>query len=188
MTQRYRIAILLTFLIAVLTIFMWTYMGPLPLSNGFTHLLTIVDHFSRWPEAIPITETSTTICVQALLYHWIACFGVPMDMSSDRRSQFTSQHLLLVSAYHLQSNGLVERFHYHLKMALQTRLTGPNWVQELPWVQLGIRTASKEDLGCPSAKLVYGTPHTVPGDFFYNCKLQPDHHSELQRLRNMFRH
>ena len=60
---------------------------------------------------------------------------------------------------------LVERFHRHLKSALRARLTGPNWIDELPWVLLGIRTAPKEDLHTSSAELVYGAPLTVPGDF-----------------------
>ncbi len=97
-------------------------------------------------------------------------------MSSDREPQYTSQlwtaiSLLLgtkphhTTAYHPQSNGLVERFHRHLKSALRARLIGPNWVQELPWVLLGIITAPKEDLGCSSAEMVYGFTFTEPGDF-----------------------
>ena len=143
--------------------------GPLPPSDGFTHLLTIVDSFSRWPEAVPLNNISTVACARALIYHWISRFGIPMDMSSDRESQFTSQlwssvakllgiTLHHTTAYHPQANGLVERFHRHLKTSLRARLTGPQWAQVLPWVLLGIRTAPKEDLGCSSAELVYGTP------------------------------
>lgn len=69
------------------------------------------------------------------------------------------------TAYHSQSNGLVERLHRHLKSALRARLTSPSWTQELPRVLLGIRTVPKEDLGCSSAEMVYGSPLTVPGDF-----------------------
>eukprot|EP00731_Ephydatia_muelleri_P036428 Em0253g8a len=70
------------------------------------------------------------------------------------------------AAYHPQANGLVERFHRHLKASLCARLTGPNWTADLPWVLLGIRTAPKDDLGCSSAELVYGTPLAVPVEFF----------------------
>ena len=168
--------------------------GPLPPSDGFTHLLTIVDRFSRWPEAVPLNDISTVACARALIYHWISRFGIPMDMSSDRGSQFTSQlwssvakllgiTLHHTTAYHPQANGLVERFHRHLKTSLRARLTGPQWAQELPWVLLGIRTAPKEDLGCSSAELVYGAPVTVPGEFFPAHTSQPNHNSELQRLR-----
>ena len=64
-----------------------------------------------------------------------------------------------------QANGLVERFHRHLKLILRACYTGPNRTQELPWVLLGIRTAPKEDLKCSSEELVYGAPLTVSGDF-----------------------
>ena len=60
---------------------------------------------------------------------------------------------------------MVERFHRSLKAALKARLIGNNWVEQLPWVLLGLRTAPKEDLGYSSAELVYGEPLTVPGEF-----------------------
>ena len=55
--------------------------GPLPPSNGFTYLLTVVYRFTRWPEAIPLPDITTLTCAQALVMHWITRFGVPMDMS-----------------------------------------------------------------------------------------------------------
>ena len=50
------------------------------------------------------------------------------------------------TAYHPQANGLVERSHRDLKAALKCRLSGPNWVEELPWALLAISIAPKEDL------------------------------------------
>ena len=52
-----------------------------------------------------------------------------------------------------------------MKGALKTRLQGPNWADELPWVLLGLRTAPKEDLGSSAAELVYGVFLSVPGEF-----------------------
>ena len=63
--------------------------GPLRPSSGFSYLLTIVERTTRWPEAIPLCDTTTLTCVQALIAVWISRFGVPLDMSSDRGSQFT---------------------------------------------------------------------------------------------------
>ena len=60
---------------------------------------------------------------------------------------------------------MIERVHRQIKAALKAKLEGPNWVDELPWVMLGIRTTPKEDLGVSAAELVYGAPLTVPGVF-----------------------
>ena len=113
--------------------------------------------------------------MHALITGWIARFGVPGDISSDRGSQFTSSlwseiaarlgvKVHHTSAYHPQANGMIERIHRTLKTALKARLTGPNWVEELPWVLLGLRTTPKEDLGYSSAELVYGEPLTISSE------------------------
>ena len=64
--------------------------GPLPPSQGFRYLLTCVDRSTRWPEAIPLQGISTTECASALFHGWIARFGVPAIITSDRGAQFTS--------------------------------------------------------------------------------------------------
>ena len=151
--------------------------GPLPESQGCTYLLTAADRFTRWLEAVPIKDIDAYAIARAYIQNWVARFGVPLHMTSDRGPQFVSEMWSCMSnllgtdlhpttAYHPQANGLIERNHRDLKASLKCRLNGPNWVDELPWVLLGLRTTPKEDLRSSSAELVYGSPLTVPGDFF----------------------
>jgi len=151
--------------------------GPLPESQGCSYLLTAADRFTRWLEAIPIRKVDTETIARAYIQNWVARFGVPLHMTSDRGPQFVSElwscmsnllgtDLHPTTSYHPQANGLIERNHRDLKASLKCRLSGPNWVDELPWVLLGLRTAPKEDLHSSSAELVYGSPLTVPGNFF----------------------
>ncbi|XP_072893861.1 uncharacterized protein [Hemitrygon akajei] len=68
--------------------------------------------------------------------------------------------------------------------ALMARLKGPNWVDKLPWVLLGIRTAPKEDLRTSSAELVYGAPLVIPGEFIPAPRGQEEEPAAvLSRLR-----
>ena len=39
---------------------------------------------------------------------------------------------MLTTAYHPQSNGMVERFHRQLKVALCARCSGVDWLEHLP--------------------------------------------------------
>jgi hypothetical protein len=40
--------------------------GPLPASSqGHTHLFTVVDRSTRWPEAVPLAGTTSADCVEA---------------------------------------------------------------------------------------------------------------------------
>jgi hypothetical protein len=150
--------------------------GPLPKSSGFTHLFTIMDRTTRWPEAIPLSATSSSDCAAALLRGWIQRFGVPTTITSDRGPQFTAAlwaatcRLLSIShipttAYHPQANGLVERFHRRLKDALRARASGPDWYSHLPWVMLGIRTTWREDSRFSPAEAVFGSQPVLPGQF-----------------------
>ena len=64
--------------------------APLPPSQGNRYLQTMVDRFTRWPEAAPLADATTLSCARAFLTHWVARFGVPQDISTDRGPQFTS--------------------------------------------------------------------------------------------------
>ena len=61
-----------------------------------------------------------------------------------------------MSAYHPASNGIVDRLHRQLKAAVKCHDTS-NWIEILPIVLLGIRTAMKEDLNVTIAEMIYST-------------------------------
>lgn len=158
--------------------------GPLPLSQGSRYLFTIIDRSTRWPEAVPMADASTDSCVAALIEAWIARFGIPDTITSDRGSVFTSSlwtqlaHRLGISAttttsYNPEANGMVERFHRSLKAALMTRCTSDRWKPELPWVLLGLRTVPKSDDNNSPAMMVYGDNLNVPADFFRQSRDLP---------------
>ncbi len=136
----------------------------------------MVDCTTRWPEAVPLASTTTADVARAFIDTWVARFGTPSDISSDRGPQFTSElwkevarilgvQLHHTTAFHPQANGLCERFHRSLKTALRASLADDRWIERLPWVLLGLRTVPKEDLQSSSAELVYGQTLRVPGDF-----------------------
>ena len=159
--------------------------GPLPVSNGYKHLLTIVDRYTRWPEAIPLPNIEAQTVANSIVEHWIARFGTPHTITTDRGTQFESELFqslvrrlgtkhVHTSAYNPRGNGLVERFHRQLKASLRCLNTNPQWTVHLPLVLLGIRSSYKEDLKCTPAEMVYGTSLVLPADFIPILNEIPD--------------
>ncbi len=103
--------------------------GPLPVEeDGSRFLFTMVNRSSRWLKAVPLKNAEMSFCVDALIGMWIAWFGVPAVLTSDRGQQFISQvwadlcfkleipRHTMTTAYHPQSNGMVEKAHRHSQM------------------------------------------------------------------------
>ena len=148
--------------------------GPLPVSQGYSYLLTAIDRRSRWVEAFPLKNITAQECADTFLHGWVARYGLPTDVTSDRGTQFTSsiwRHLAETlgvtvhhtTAYHPQANGMIERFHRSLKASLKARLSTTSWMDQLPWVMLGQRITTKEDLGISPAEVVFRHKLQYPG-------------------------
>ena len=110
--------------------------GPLSISKNMTYLFTIADRFTQWPEAIPMYNASAESCARVLIRHWIAKFGVPNNLVSNRGPQFTCN---LSSAS--------KQYDRTIPSAVQVITESPtdhpqNWMDELPLVseQAGKKT------------------------------------------------
>ena len=42
------------------------YMGPFPSSNGYTHILVVVDYVTKWVEAIPTSTANHNTSIKML--------------------------------------------------------------------------------------------------------------------------
>lgn len=145
--------------------------GPTTGRGNVRYMLMVVDQYSRFPTAIPMQSENATTIVNLLVDRWIALFGVPLVITTDRGTVFTSerfQHFLRehairwqpTTSYHPQSNGLVERFHRRLKDALTAM--GGHWPEKLLWVLLSIRNANGSDIPFSPSQALFGVKVRPP--------------------------
>ena len=138
--------------------------------------------------------TASTV-IDAFTHGLIATFGIPQSVTTDNGSQFQSaiwQQLMqtwgiqshFTTPYHPQSNGLVERFHWRLKEALNALVTeeSDKWYWKLPCVLLAIRTTMKPDINASPADLVFGEGLAIPGEILSSPLDNDESHEERQRL------
>ena len=145
----------------------------------YTYLLICVDCFSSWCEVLPMANSEAHTTAKTFIADWVSRLGVPAIITTDRGWQFKSNLFgelmkllggkwIHTTVYHPESNGFVERFHRSLKSALRAMLNRSNWLENLPMVLLGLRTAIKEGIKCSSGEVVYSTTLRLQGQFF--CK------------------
>lgn len=171
--------------------------GPLPTSvDGYRYCVTMIDRGTGWPEAYPVHNITAETVARTVFEGWISRFGCPVKLTSDQGRQFESElfnhlmkylgiHKLRTTPYHPQSNGMIERWHRMLKAGLMARLNGNyTWVDELPAVMLGLRTAPRSDTGVSAAELTYGKVLRLPGEFYDEESKYNMDSDYLQKLRD----
>lgn len=144
--------------------------GPiLPASErGYRYILTVVDYCTRYPEAIAMKSIDTETVAEALV-DIFSRVGIPMEILSDRGTQFTSELMkeicrllsvrqLTTTPYSPQCNGLVEKFNFTLKSMLKKLAAEKpkEWDRYINSALFAYREAPQESLGFSPFELLYG--------------------------------
>lgn len=170
--------------------------GRLPLSENKQYCITLIDRFTKWPEAVPTEDSKAKTVAEVIMNYWVCRYGVPSKIVMDRGSQFESELFAELSkmigfehnkttAYNPACNGMIERWHRSVKAAIMC-IADKQWTKSLPLVMLGLRTSLKEESQSTSAELLYGENLRLPGDFIQSS------HNEIpsefvNKLRNHFK-
>ena len=152
--------------------------GSLSLGNSPKSLLTMIDGLTGWAEAVPIADQSAATVARAVYSEWIARYGVPEQIHSDRGTQFESAvfaELCTIfgidktrtTPYRPQANGKCERFNRTLvsmlRRAVQKRPY--DWESMLPAVLQAYRSSISEATGFTPRRLAFGSEMRLPVDF-----------------------
>ena len=176
-------------------------------SQGYKWILTIVDHFTRWPIAIPLPDRKATTIANALLTHLICEHGVPRKILSDQGQELIGSALSYLykrwgikpartGGYNPQANGACERFHRWLNVSM-TQLydrKSPNWDEYLPALCFAYRASANDATGYSPYYLLRGFEPVLPSDIIFTPtpedtkSITPNEHIEriAENLRKAF--
>ena len=151
--------------------------GPLSVSSEHSYILTIVYRYTRWFDAIPLTQITSRACVDAFVLYFVSRYGSPQTITTDRGRQFTSHlwqskakflgsKLIYTTYYNPKANKLVERFHRVLKAGLKAQLNPSEWYSNLGWILLSLHVTFVDHFSHCPAEILYGYPLRLPGEFF----------------------
>ena len=100
--------------------------GPLAVSrNGYRYILTVIDVFSKFGVASPLTDKSAKTVARAFVNDVICPYGICKELTSDRGSEFVSEifreslkllgiNQKFVTSFRPQGSGNIERMNQSL--------------------------------------------------------------------------
>ena len=142
----------------------------LPMSQGNTTILTIVDRFSKLVHFVPLPKLpSAKETAEFVLSNVFRLHGFPKDVVSDRGPQFVSKFwkefcallgatVSLSSGHHPQSNGQTERLNQELEIGLRCLISQnpTTWSKNLIWVEYAHNTLPCSSTGLSPFQCAYG--------------------------------
>ena len=144
--------------------------------------------------AIPISDITAETVAQAFICSWIARFGTPSTISTDRgrqpESELFTHFMQLLGTKRIRTtaypfaNGLVERLHVSSRLLSKRNLTQPTELTPYPWCYLASVLLSRKTSHCTAAELVYSTTLRLPSQFFSASFSDIDPISFVQRLKS----
>ena len=144
--------------------------GPHPASSkGNIYILTVIDHFSKWVELIPMRNQEAATVAKLLMDRVICVHGCPLQILTEQGANFESSlfrelcKLLAVdkirtTPYKPSTNGNIERFHgtMHAMLAKLISENQRDWDQKLSTVAFAYRTSVQESTGFTPYFLLHG--------------------------------
>ena len=144
-------------------------------SKGNTCAVVFMDYLTKWPEVYATKDQTSLTIAELLVKNVISRHGVPVEVLSDRGIAFLSKIMIEVykllgikksnmTAYHLQTDGMVERFHRTLTNMLAKRVhcLGKDWDEQLPYVLFAYRSSVQMSTQESPFYLLYGRDPRLP--------------------------
>ena len=142
---------------------------------GNQYAIVFVDYLTKWPEVYPASDQSALTIANLFMREVVCRHGVPAQLLSDRGKAFLSLLLrevcevlwvkkLNTTAYHPQTDGLVERFNRTLTNMLAKRVerNGSDWDIQLPYVLFAYRSCIQESTQESPFLFVHGRDPRLP--------------------------
>ena len=145
--------------------------------RGNQYAVVFVDYLTKWPEVFPVSDQSSATVARLLIEEIVSRHGVPAEVLSDRGRAFLSGlmkevqallgfHKVNTSAYHPQTDGLVERFNRTLTamLAKTAEKGGKDWDLRLPYVLFAYRASQQQSTRESPFYLLYGRDPRLPNE------------------------
>ena len=179
------------------------FVGPLPKTKGGRRwILTIVDHFTKWPEAYATRDRSAATVKNCLL-DYFSRHGVCQRLLSDRGAEFESDLIdklceaygtskARTSVYTPWANGMCERFNRVIGDMLATMASKwrKDWDIYLPLALNAYRSTVHEATGQTPYMMVHGRQMQQPHYWLAgveNAKESAEPHEYVQSLQEQLR-